>query len=160
MNENILNKNIVIYKIIHTNKPKNYLILLSLKLGWILFPLFQSYNKQIQNIVPGYLRLYKNHFKIKGFGFKWKYFYHFKKQKSTIYLKLGFTHRLSFVISKNNKCKIKKKRLILLTRSYSYLRIFFSILFFSFQTFLYNKKGIYLRGTHWKLKLSKKKSKF
>ncbi len=160
MNKNILNKNIVLYKINHKNIQKHYLVLISLKLGWILIPLFEYYNKQITSIIPGYLRLYKKYFKIKGFGFKWKFFYHFKKQKSTVYLKLGLTHRLSFFISKNSKCKIKKKRLILINRSYSYIRIFFSILFFSFQTFLYNKKGIYLRGTQWKLKLSKKKSKF
>lgn len=160
MNENLLNKNLVLYKINQKNVQKKYIILISLKLGWILFPLVKYYNKQINTISHGYVRIYKNFFKIKGFGFKWKYFFHFKKQKSTIYLKLGLTHRLSFFISKNTKCKIKKKRLILISRSYNYLRMFFSILFFSFQTFLYNKKGIYLRGTQWKLKLSKKKSKF
>lgn len=160
MIKTVLNKNLVIYKIKQKNTPNTFLILISLKLGWLVYNLTFYYNKQLNIILIGFLRLYKYHFKIKGFGFKWKYFVRFKKQKSMIYLKLGLTHRITFLILKNSKCKIKKKRLILLHRSYIFIRNFFKILFFCFQTFIYNKKGIYLRGTLWKLKLSKKKSKF
>ncbi|MBS1736529.1 MAG: hypothetical protein JSS98_07975 [Bacteroidetes bacterium] len=70
MNENILNKNIVIYKIHQKHIQQKCLILVSLKLGWVLFPIYKLYNKQINTILPGYLRLYKNYFKVKGFGFK------------------------------------------------------------------------------------------
>ncbi len=160
MKKNILNKNLVLYKIQQLNTKQHYLILISLQLGWILLSLKFFYNTQLNQIIFGYLRLYKAYFKIKGFGFKWKYFLHFKQKKSTIYLKLGLTHRISLLIGKNNKCIIKKKRFILMNRSYLQIRKIFHILFFCFQTFLYNKKGIYLRGTKWKLKLSKKKSKF
>lgn len=160
MKKNILNKNVTLYKIKQINTSNNYLILISLKLGWIMLPLTKMFNTHLNIISMGYLKIYKYHFKIKGFGFKWKYFWHFKRKKTTIYLKLGFTHRIAFLIIKNNKCKIKKKRLILINRSFMYLQKIFNILFFCYQTFLYNKKGIYLRGTRWKLKLSKKKSKF
>jgi len=148
------------YKIHNSLNTNLYLIILSLKLGWFLFKLKKNKNQSSTIFFLGYLRLFKFNFKIKGFGFKWKYFLRLKTYKSTIYLKIGLTHRVALKIFSNNKCIIKKKRLTFFNRSYLYIRKNYHILFFCFQTFLYNKKGIYLKGTKFKQKLSKKKSKF
>lgn len=160
MKKNIVNKNIILYKVTQITTNQIYCIIISLKLGWILWPLKTKNNYILNTTITGHLRIYKFHFKIKGFGFQWFYFWHFNKQKSTFYFKLGLTHRIALLIYKNTKCKTKKKRLILWHRSYFFLRQFFNLLFFSYKTFLYNKKGLFLRGTRWKLKLSKKKAKF
>ena len=82
------------------------------------------------------------------------------KQKEIIYLKLGFTHRLALIVKINSKYKLKKRRFTLKSRSYCYIRTHLNPLFFLYQKYLYNKKGIYIRGTEYKLKISKKKSKF
>lgn len=82
------------------------------------------------------------------------------KQKEIIYLKLGFTHRLALIVKNNSKYKLKKRRFTLKSRSYCYIRTHLTSLFFLYHKYLYNKKGIYIRGTEYKLKISKKKSKF
>lgn len=160
MEKNIINKNLILYSIKNLYKLEEFLILISINLGWILFPLKVNNNKKLEPILFGYNRLYKFFFKLKGFGFKWKYNLNLQKHKQTIYLKLGFTHRLALITKNNSKYKLKKKRLIIRNRSYSYLRHNLYLLFFLYKTYLYNKKGIYLRGTKFKLKISKKKSKF
>ena len=155
MKNNLLNKNIIIYKI--NNK---ILLLISINNGWIFVPLNKNNNTQLQIIIFGFNRIYKFFFKIKGFGFKWKYQIHVEKLKEAIYFKLGFTHRISLITKYNNKYVLKKQRFVIKNRSYQYIRTHLNMLFLLYQNYLYNKKGIYLRGTKFKLKLSKKKSKF
>lgn len=161
MTKNLLNKNLIIYKIsIFWKTSNNFLILITPHNGWIIFPLYNSKNKQLESILFGYNRLYKFFFKVKGFGFKWKYQVALNKLHQTVFLKLGYTHKIALLPSKNHKYLLKKKRFIIKSRSYTYIRNNLNMLFLLYKTYLYNKKGIYLRGTKFKLKLSKKKSKF
>jgi len=152
-----LNKNLTIYK------SKGFyplLIIITLNQGWLLYPLTVFKNKPIESILFGFSKLYKFFFKMKGFGYKWKYLLHLKTQKQNVFFKVGFTHRISLLVSKNMKIKLKKRRFIVKHRSYTFLRTHLNFLFFLYKTYVYNKKGIYLRGTKYKLKISKKKSKF
>lgn len=160
MNKNIVNKNIIIYNNINVFSNNIFLIIISLRLGWSLIKLKQNNNLAINNLLYGYNKLYKFFFKLKGFGYKWKYNLNNNIKKNSIYLKLGFTHRISVIIKKNIKYKMNKKRFIIKSRSYKLVRNNLNFLFILFKKFLYNKKGIYLRGTKYKIKISKKKSKF
>lgn len=158
MNKNIINKNLIIYKIktlLQTN-----LLIISINLGWILLPINISKNISIDLILFGYTKLYKFFFKLKGFGYKWKYNLNQTTHSKTIFFKLGFTHRIALITKNSNKYKLKKKRFIIKGRSYSNIRNNLNFIFFLYKTYLYNKKGIYLRGTKYKTKISKKKSKF
>ena len=157
---NLINKNLIIYTIKNLNTQKNYLLILTLKLGWLLLPLRINKNLQLNKIIFGYNRLYKFFFKLKGFGYKWKYCPQLNNKKQIIQLKIGYTHRVTIILKNNCKSKLKRRRLILKHRCYTYLRNNLNLLFFLYKTYLYNKKGIYLRGTKFKLKISKKKSKF
>lgn len=156
MSKNILNKNIIIYN----NLNNNILIFLSISLGWILVPIKKSHNIPLYSIILGFNKLYKFFFKLKGFGYKWKYNLHNEKNLHTIFFKLGFTHRISLVIKNNTKYRLNKKRFILKNRSIKFIRNNLNFLFFLYKSYIYNKKGIYLRGTKFKTKISKKKSKF
>lgn len=158
MRHNYLNKTLSIYKC--KKETHQILILISLNLGWCLYQLQNFSNKQLEPLLFGYSKLYKFFFKLKGFGYKWKYLLSLKKNKRNIFFKLGFTHRISLVVLNNLKIKLKKRRLVVKHRSISFLRDSLKFLFFLYKTYLYNKKGIYLRGTKYKLKISKKKSKF
>lgn len=160
MNKNIINKSIVIYNNGNVFSNNIFLVVISLRLGWGIIKLSKNNNLTINNILYGYNKLYKFFFKLKGFGYKWKYNLNNNQKKNTIYFKLGFTHRISVVIKKNIKFKMNKKRFIIKSRSYKLIRNNLNFLFILFKRFLYNKKGIYLRGTKYKIKISKKKSKF
>lgn len=160
MEKNNCNKNLIIYNIQNYDKTSSFLIIVSLKKGWIILPLKYNKNKQLDLLIFGYNKLYTFFFKLKGFGYKWKYLLKLKDKNRNIYFKLGFTHRISLIIIKNLKIKLKKRRLIIKSRSYLFIRNKLNLLFFLYKTYLYNKKGIYLRGTKFKLKISKKKSKF
>jgi hypothetical protein len=161
MGKNLLNKNLILYKFTNSCLTQQaYLVLISITKGWVVLPLSYNSNLQLECILFGYNRLFKFFFKIKGFGFKWKYQIGFKKKFQTIYFKLGYTHRLALLSNGNSKYILKKRRFIVKNRSYQYIRNYLNILFLLYKNYLYNKKGIYLRGTEFKLKLSKKKSKF
>lgn len=161
MRKNLLNKNLIIYKIFNpTGGTLKYMLLISITKGWILLPLKCTYNLYFESILFGYNRLYKFFFKIKGFGFKWKYQIGLKQKGQPIYFKLGYTHRIALLPHTDSKYVLKRRRFILKNRSYTYIRNSLNLLFFLYKEYLYNKKGIYLRGTVFKLKLSKKKSKF
>lgn len=161
MGKNLLNKNLILYKFSNLAITKDsYLLLVSITNGWVLLPFFQKNNLQLESILFGFNRLYKFFFKIKGFGFKWKYQVGLKKQNQIIYFKLGYTHRIALISANNSKYILKKRRFILKNRFYKYIRNYLNLLFLLYKDYLYNKKGIYLRGTEFKLKLSKKKSKF
>lgn len=70
MQNNILNKNLIVYKI-HNITQKNYfLLILTLKYGFLLYNLKKNKNQQLNEILFGYNRLYKFFFKLKGFGYK------------------------------------------------------------------------------------------
>jgi hypothetical protein len=161
MGKNLLNKNLILYKFSNLAIiQQTYLILISVNNGWVLIPLLQKKNLLLENIIFGFNRLYKFFFKIKGFGFKWKYQIGLNKKKQNIYFKVGYTHRISLIPANNSKYILKKRRFIVKNRSYKYIRNYLNLLFLLYKDYLYNKKGIYLRGTEFKLKLSKKKSKF
>jgi len=159
MNNNLLLKSLIIYKI-KTNLL-SFLLILSINKGWIIFPLFFFCNKKLENILLGYVRLYKFSFKVKGFGFKWKFIQTAKiKKTQIIFLKVGFTHKVVLLVKKNNRYSLKKRKFILKNRSYRYIRNSLNLLFFLYKLYMYKKKGFYLKGTTFKLKLSKKKTKF
>ena len=160
MQTNSLTNNLIIYKIKQQNNQNKLLIIISLYLGWIILPLKINHNLFLGSLFFGYTRLYKFFFKLKGFGFKWKYIFTHKKVTHKVYFKLGFTHRLVLILKKNCICKLKKRRFVLKHRSYNYLRQNFNLLFLLYKLHVYNKKGIYLRGTKFLSKISKKKSKF
>lgn len=160
MNKTIINNNLVIYNTKNLNIKNTFLLIISINLGWSIIILNLNKNRHINNILFGYNKIYKFFFKIKGFGYKWKYNLNNNIKKNNIYLKVGFTHRISIVSKKNIKYKMNKKRFIIKGRSYKLIRNNLNFLFILFKNFLYNKKGIYLRGTRYKLKISKKKSKF
>ena len=159
MIKNNIKKSVIIYKI-DTNSTFNYLLILSINKGWLLIPICTLYNKSTENILFGYIRLYKFNLKIKGFGFKWKYLITLKKVHTTIFFKLGFTHKILLLSKKNTNYFFKKQKFVIKNRSYIFLRNYLNIIFVLYKKNLYNKKGIYLKGTKFKLKLSKKKSKF
>jgi hypothetical protein len=160
MQRNLISKNLIMYKFLSPINNQKFLIVISFNLGWLIFPIKFEYNKQLDSILFGYNRLYKFFFKLKGFGYKWKYFLTVKKSKQIIFLKVGFTHRIALITKRNSLLKLKKQRLIIKHRSYASIRNRLNFLFFLYKTHLYNMKGIYLRGTKFKVKLSKKKSKF
>lgn len=152
-------KQLIIYKI--TYKLLSFLLIISINKGWLFLPLFIYKNNKIENILLGYIRLYKFSFRVKGFGFKWK-FQQFKKYEKIkfIFLKVGFTHRIVLLVKSNSKYFLKKKKFVVLNRSYFFIRKYLNLLFFLYKSYLYNKKGFFLKGTKFILKLSKKKSKF
>lgn len=160
MHKNIINKNIVLYNVKNTTYQKNFVIFISVNLGWNMININQNKNIFLSNILFGYNKLYKFFFKIKGFGYKWKYNLNYINSKNSIFLKIGFTHRIAILIKKNVKYKMTKKRFIIKNRSYKFIRNNLNFIFILFKQFLYNKKGIFLRGTKYKIKISKKKSKF
>lgn len=155
MNKNTLANNLVIYKI-----NPYHLLVLSINLGWILLPLHSYNNLKFENILWGYTKLYKFFFKLKGFGYKWKYNLKNDILNRNIFFKLGFTHRITLLLGINTKYKLKKKRFVIKSRSLKYLRENINFIYFLYKKYLYNKKGIYLRGTKFRVKISKKKSKF
>lgn len=160
MNKNTLNKNLILYNIKPCNQNFKILVVISFNLGWNIIKIKNNNNTIISNTLFGYSKLYKFFFKLKGFGFKWKYNLNPKNHLNTIFFKIGFTHRVAIIIKKNIKYKMTKKRFILKSRSYKYIRDNLNFIFFLYKNYLYNKKGIYLRGTKYKTKISKKKSKF
>lgn len=160
MNKNVINKNLIIYSAKNSEIKNNILLFMSINIGWGLINLNLKNNLYITNILFGYNKIYKFFFKMKGFGYKWKYNLSNRPKKINIYLKVGFTHRISIITKKNIKYKMNKKRFIIKSRSYNFIRNNLNFMFILFKSFLYNKKGIYLRGTKYKLKISKKKSKF
>lgn len=159
MNNNFLLKKLILYKI--KNNMSSFLLIISINKGWFFYPLFTYNNNKIQNLLLGYIRLFKFSFKVRGFGFKWKLQRTLTEKKTYfIYLKIGFTHKIVLLIKKNSKYLLKKRKFILKNRSLFYIRKYLNILFFLYKLYLYNKKGFYLKGINYKLKLSKKKAKF
>jgi len=159
MNNNLLLKSLIMYKI-KTNLS-SFLLILSINKGWTIFPLFFFSNKKLENLLFGYVRLYKFSFKVKGFGFKWKFIQTEKiKKTQIIFLKVGFTHKVVLLVKENSRYLLKKRKFILKNRSYNYIRNSLNLLFFLYRLYIYKKKGFYLKGTNFKLKLSKKKTKF
>jgi len=82
MYHNYLNKNLTIYK---SKSITSALIIVTLNLGWLLFPLKNFNNKQLEPILFGFSRIYKFFFKMKGFGYKWKYLLHLKRMGRNIF---------------------------------------------------------------------------
>lgn len=160
MEKNSLNKNLTIYKIKTLEKQKNYIMMMSINMGWIFLPINEQKNLFLNNILFGFNKLFKFFFKLKGFGYKWKYNLNLNKKQINVFFKLGFTHRITLITPRDVVFKLKKKRFIIKTRFYENTRNNFKFLFFLYKNYLYNKKGMYLRGTKFKIKLSKKKSKF
>lgn len=70
MKINNINKNLVIYNIKTLNVLNDLVIIISLNLGWLIFPVKKINNIKLEPIIFGYNRLYKFFFKLKGFGFK------------------------------------------------------------------------------------------
>ena len=121
--------------------------------------IFPFYNKGILNwfvsLVFGFQKGYFQYFQLQGMGYK------FLLVKNILALKLGYSQRILFICELNIKCTYVTKYLLKInSRSLDHLK---KISFFFFKTRkqnIYKKKGIFLKGSVLKIKLSMKKSKF
>jgi len=145
---------ILIYK--YSDKFGICLILSSFKYGWFLYQIIASrLEGNIGCLLLGLLRLYAFKFKVKGFGFK------FIKFKKGLSIKLGYTHRILILVSSNQKLIFKNKYFFIsYTRNIVKIKQLYNFLFFYVTQNPYKKLGIFLKGSIYKVKLSKKKSKF
>ena len=103
----------------------------------------------------GFYRNYFHYIKLKGMGFKAILI---KKQ---LLFKLGYSHRIIVHIKTNVKFwYIAKQVFRIESRDFSTLKQFIFSVFNFRKVGVYKKKGLYLKGSLIKLKLSSKKSKF
>jgi len=138
---------------------KKIFLFISINRGCIMVPFCPINNMYFSFILFNYIRLNKVFLRIEGFGFKWKQSYDTKKFKP-IYLKLGLTHRVLLLCSKDIKCVLTRKRFKLRHRFSFCFDLLFKFLFRFYLNFVYYRKGIYVRGTMFKKKLPKRKSKY
>jgi len=150
----------LIIKSLTNYKSKNLVLFISVNKGWFISR-FNQYNSTLEALIFGYIRLYKLWFKLKGYGYKWKYLPISEKQnRFVLFFKLGLTHKIIFYLLINLKCKLRKKILTYKHRNTNFLRLKLQFFYYFYKRFLYNKKGIYIKGTYFLKKISKKKSKF
>lgn len=116
--------------------------------------LINTYNFFLISFLFG---LYKNYFcflKFKGVGYK------LIKVGFNFSIKLGFSHRILFILKKKSKFQYINKQLLKIeSRSLANMKN----IIFTFQKIRkmnsYKKKGVFLKGSIIKIKISKKKSK-
>lgn len=150
-----------------TNKKNIRILYVSLLHGWGLINfkrqqqkvnssfLYKSEKHLIINKIFGYYKTYLQFLKLKGMGYK------FTLVSKGICLRLGFSHRLLYLISKGLKINYLNKQLILLKSRNLFL---LKNLFYRFKNIkkldAYKKKGLYIKGVLLKTKESSKKGKF
>jgi hypothetical protein len=127
---------------------KNKIVYLSSQYTKNIFNRFES-------LVFGFQRGYFQYVQLKGIGYK------FILANLVLSLKLGFSHRSLFINGLNLKCVFVTKYLLKInSRSLNQLK---KISFFFNKTRkhnIYNKKGIFIKGSIIQTKLSSKKLKF
>jgi len=152
----MLESGIVLYRFNSFNAL--FLLLISNLRGWVLFCLTNKFYDSFFNIglcFLGLLRCFSIGFKIKGFGFK------FLRIKNGINIKVNFTHRILLFNPTNHKILYQSKTFFRIkARNIKLTRLALYYLFIFYKKVIYKKLGIYLKGTLFNLKLSKKKLKF
>ena len=109
----------------------------------------------ISNLVFGFYKQYFIYIKLRGIGYKSVFL------KKTIYLKIGYSHRVVIATKYNIKLKYISRRLFLLvSRDICVLKNMLQYIQKVKNRGVYKKKGIYLKGTIFNIKDSGKKSRF
>lgn len=121
-----------------------------------LFPILdKSSITWTQSIVLGFKKGYFQYIYLKGMGFK------FITVKNIIILKLGFNHRILFLPVLDTQITYISKYLLKIDcRSIAQLKQIVHSFLMTRKNNLYKKKGIFIKGSVYILKLSSKKSKF
>ena len=119
-----------------------------------LLALIKSYISFLINFFLGFFKNYFQYLKIKGMGFK------IILVGLNLLLKLGFSHRIIYICMNNWRFQYLNKQLLKINS-----RCFFTIknFVYSFQKIRklnsYKKKGIFIKGSIIKIKVSSKKAK-
>ena len=116
--------------------------------------LFKIYNAFVINFFFGLYKNYHIYFRLKGIGYK------IMKIGPNFLLKIGFSHRIIYLIKKNLRFSYQNKQILKIeSRSLFNLKN----IIFIFQKIrklnCYKKKGIFLKGSIIKIKINKKKAK-
>lgn len=150
-----------------TDKKNIRILYVSLLHGWGLinlkrqqqklnsFLLYKPEKYLIINKIFGYYKTYFHFLKLKGMGYK------FTALNAAVCLRIGFSHKVLYLISSGIKVNYLSKQLILLKSRDLYL---LKNLFYNFKNLkkldAYKKKGLYIKGVLLKTKESSKKGKF
>jgi len=133
-------------------------IIISIRYGWFFIKIdaLNPTHSNINRYFLGISRLYIMCFRVKGFGFRFVSLYN-----KGIYLKLDYTHKLCILPITNHKIRYKHKyKFLIKGRNILLLKSIFSFFIFFLLRKVYKKLGIFLKGTIYKAKLSKKKTKY
>jgi hypothetical protein len=163
--------NVVIYSVSY--EKKLFGLVLSVSKGWglinmavslslisnykiLIFSKFKkSYLHWIESLLLGFHAGYYQYIVLKGMGFK------FIHVKDSIILKIGYSHRILFYLSSNILCTyLTKYTLKVNCRSINKLTQLIKFFLVTRKKSGYKKKGIFIKGSTHKIKLSSKKSKF
>lgn len=116
--------------------------------------LFKRYNFFLINFFFGLYRNYFIYLKFKGVGYK------IIKIGLNFLLKVGFSHRIMYLLKKNLRFNFYNKQLIKIeSRSLSVLKNCIYVFQKISKLNSYKKKGLFLKGSIVKIKINKKKSK-
>jgi hypothetical protein len=123
------------------------------------FYLFPFYSNDIFNsfdsLVFGFQKGYFQYLQLKGMGYK------FILTNNILALKVGYSHRILFMSSLNIRCIYVTKQLLKINcRSLNQLKTVSFFFLKARKQNIYNKKGIFIKGSIFQTKLSSKKSKF
>jgi hypothetical protein len=166
-----ITKNIMLY-CFNYNKKLWGVIISSLK-GWGIIKyknivslikskkvcLFPFYNESIfdsfNSFIFGFQKGYFQYLSLKGVGYK------FTVINNILATKLGYSHRILFITKLNIRCNYVTKYLLKINSRNLKKLIKVSFFFFkSRKQSIYNKKGIFIKGSIFKIKLSSKKLKY
>ena len=113
-----------------------------------------TYTSFLINFFFGFYKNYSLFLKIKGIGYK------IISIGLNLLIKLGFSHRILYLFKKNVRFFLNNKQSILIkSRSLSEIKNILFIFQKIRQVNTYKKKGIFIKGSIIKIKVSKKKSK-
>jgi ribosomal protein L6P/L9E len=115
----------------------------------------KSYFRWLESVFLGFQAGYTQYIVLKGMGFK------FLRVKSLIVLKIGYSHRIFFFITSNTCCLYLTKYILKVNcRSVTKLTRVINSFLATRKKSIYKKKGIFIKGSTYKVKLSSKKAKF
>ena len=134
---------------------KDPYFLIKEKFVFFFLPYRKSYLTFISIIFLGFQKGYFQYIKLKGIGYK------FISTTTTVLLKFGFSHRITYVNSIDTKCYfISRYCLRFETRSLCRLKKVGQYFNSLRKKNIYTKKGIFFKGCSIYTKVSSKKSKF
>jgi len=136
---------------------KNFIFLTSY-IGWSFNSLiYGCSNWNLLNSLYNLSSLSLLFFKIKGFGFKFSKLNLIK----ILIIRANITNRILFFCNSNiSFMLINKRKVLLLSRNIHFLKASLFRFIFYFKKFKYKKLGVFMKGTIFNLKVSKKKKKF